>query len=1067
MKNSDIRILIVEDSAIQAETLRRMLIAEGYSVFVAKDGAEGLLKAKESRPELVISDIVMPEMNGFELCKHIKSDAEISSTPVILLTSLSDPTDVISGLECGADNFIVKPYEKHHLISRIKQIILNREFQENSRTQMGVELYFAGKKYFITSEKKQILDLLISTYESAVQKNTELIKAEEELNTLNENLEHTVQKRTSALVEEIEMRKNAEMDLVSSEIKYRRLFEAAKDGILIINAETGEIRDVNPFLIELLGFSKAEVIGKSFWDIDLFRDIVANKANFLELLHKGFARYEDVTLETCDGRKIEVEFVSNAYEVKDYKVIQCNIRDITERKKLEKLQHLAHETLALMNGSKLDEGTMRDILAEIKKATGFEAVALRLRDGDDFPYYVTDGFSEDFVRTERFLCARDSSGKIEYGSNGNPVLECMCGNIICGRTDPEQPFFTKGGSFWTNSTTKLLASTTEADRLAHTHNRCNREGYESVALIPLVVDGKSIGLLQLNDHRPNQFNPETISFFERLGGSIGIALVNKWTQAALKEEQAFTENALNSLKDLFFVFDLEERLLRWNKTMNNVLGYSDSEIASMKPTDFFEKEAAERISKTILAVVKEGSADIEELIVTKDGRQIPYEFTAALLRDYKGIPIGISGVGRDVTERKAAEVALKESEIRHRTLLEHLTQKIFLKDRNSVYVTCNKSYATDLKITPEEIRDRTDYDFYPKELAEKYRADDRVVMESGVLKDIEERYILNGEERLVQTIKTPVRDAHGNVVSVLGISWDITDRKKMEQQLREYARNLEAMVAERTRELEDANTELQILNNELTLRRQEADSATQAKSDFLANMSHELRTPLNSIIGFSQVLKKRKFGQLTEKQDEYVGYVIDSGEHLLALINDILDLSKVEAGKVELEVGSFNLQETLNASLSMFREKTMKHGIALKLDIAPDADIAIEADERRLKQILFNLISNAVKFTPDGGAVYLRAQKRDEDSIELSVEDTGIGIKEEDMLKLFKEFSQIESSYDKKYEGTGLGLALTKKLVEKHGGRIWCESKFGKGSRFAFVIPVRQGGRHNAQDTCS
>src|SRR5208283_97157 len=319
MKNSDIRILIVEDSAIQAETLRRMLIAEGYSVFVAKDGAEGLLKAKESRPELVISDIVMPEMNGFELCKHIKSDAEISSTPVILLTSLSDPTDVISGLECGADNFIVKPYEKHHLISRIKQIILNREFQENSRTQMGVELYFAGKKYFITSEKKQILDLLISTYESAVQKNTELIKAEEELNTLNENLEHTVQKRTSALVEEIEMRKNAEMDLVSSEIKYRRLFEAAKDGILIINAETGEIRDVNPFLIELLGFSKAEVIGKSFWDIDLFRDIVANKANFLELLHKGFARYEDVTLETCDGRKIEVEFVSNAYEVKDYK----------------------------------------------------------------------------------------------------------------------------------------------------------------------------------------------------------------------------------------------------------------------------------------------------------------------------------------------------------------------------------------------------------------------------------------------------------------------------------------------------------------------------------------------------------------------------------------------------------------------------------------------------------------------------------------------------------------------------------------------------------------------------
>jgi len=289
-----------------------------------------------------------------------------------------------------------------------------------------------------------------------------------------------------------------------------------------------------------------------------------------------------------------------------------------------------------------------------------------------------------------------------------------------------------------------------------------------------------------------------------------------------------------------------------------------------------------------------------------------------------------------------------------------------------------------------------------------------------------------------------------------------------------HIERLEERIKERTREIEDAMEELSALNREIEQRRKEAElaklqaeAANRAKSEFLANMSHELRTPLNAIIGFSEILQDELFGSLNEKQKEYINDIYHSGRHLLALINDILDLSKVESGKMELELNRFSIGNLLKGSLTMVKEKALKHNIRLSCEIGHDADIEIEADERKMKQIIFNLLSNAVKFTPEGGSVVLSARKisaadsgiespADSDFIEVSVKDTGIGIKQEDMEKLFKPFSQLESPYSKKYEGTGLGLALTKRFVELHGGRIWVDSEFGKGSRFSFVIPIRQ-----------
>ncbi|MFA5176804.1 MAG: ATP-binding protein [Candidatus Omnitrophota bacterium] len=248
---------------------------------------------------------------------------------------------------------------------------------------------------------------------------------------------------------------------------------------------------------------------------------------------------------------------------------------------------------------------------------------------------------------------------------------------------------------------------------------------------------------------------------------------------------------------------------------------------------------------------------------------------------------------------------------------------------------------------------------------------------------------------------------------------------------------------------------------ELEKAKLQADSANRAKSDFLANMSHELRTPLNAIIGFAEVLQDQFFGPLNEKQKKYVDNINTSGRHLLSLINDILDLSKVEAGKMELEPEELSLKkDVLEPALTLLQEKALKHNISLSLAVEPRADMNILADAKKLKQIMFNLLTNAVKFTPDGGSVEISAKRSKGaeagDFIEISVKDSGIGIKPEDLAKLFQTFSQIESTYSKTVEGTGLGLALTKKLVELHGGKIRVESEFGKGSKFIFGIPVKQ-----------
>jgi two-component system CheB/CheR fusion protein len=285
----------------------------------------------------------------------------------------------------------------------------------------------------------------------------------------------------------------------------------------------------------------------------------------------------------------------------------------------------------------------------------------------------------------------------------------------------------------------------------------------------------------------------------------------------------------------------------------------------------------------------------------------------------------------------------------------------------------------------------------------------------------------------LRTSKIPLRDAEGKIKGVLGTYEDITKRREVENGLKK------------------AHEELTELANELK-------RTAFVKSEFLSNMSHELRTPLNSINGFSEILYDETYGPLNEKQKRYVNHILTSGKHLLLLINQILDMSKVEAGKMTLELSWLRLKNTLNEMSLLLADMVTKKKLQMLLEIADDLP-DIEADELKVRQIIYNLLSNAVKFTPEGGKIGMRAKKTDSE-VEIVIWDTGIGIAPENMEKLFEGFFRVDTPYSRVTEGTGLGLPLSRKLVELHGGRLSVESAgLNKGTSIRFTLPLYGGAK--------
>jgi PAS domain S-box-containing protein len=529
-------------------------------------------------------------------------------------------------------------------------------------------------------------------------------------------------------------RKRAEESLIASEVRYRRLFEAARDGILILDAGTGMIVDVNPFLVGMLGFSREAFLGKKVWELGLFKDLFANQANFAELQKKEYIRYEDMPLETREGRRVEVEFVSNVYLVNQRKVIQCNIRDITER-----------------------------------------------------------------ILAERAL-------------------------------------------------------------------RASEQKYRELVML-------------------------------------ANSIILRWSR--------------------------DGRIIFLNEFGQRFFGYTEAEIGG----------------RHVVGTIVPASGS--------NGRNLP-------------------------------------------SLMDEICANPAAFEQN-----------------------------------------------------INENMRRNGEHVWIAWTNRVVRDEHGQVAEILSIGTDITAFRRVEDELRATQAGLEERVLLRT--------------SELAVAKERAESADRLKSAFLATMSHELRTPLNSIIGFTGILLQGLAGPLNGEQAKQLGMVQSSARHLLALINDVLDISKIEASQLEIHAAPFDLRASLEKVAALVKPLADKKGLALRVVLPPDLEPAVN-DRMRVEQVLLNLLNNAIKFT-ERGTVTLEArripdspspnQKILSPAVRLCVTDTGIGIKPEDMEKIFQPFRQIDSGLTRQYEGTGLGLTICRRLANLMGGEIIVQSVWGEGSVFTFVLPLK------------
>jgi PAS domain S-box-containing protein len=866
-------------------------------------------------------------------------------------------------------------------------------------------------------------------------------------------------------IRDITERQRAEKTLAASEVRYRRLFESANDGILILDAETGMIVDVNPFLIQLLGSPREHFLTKHIWDIGFFRDIVANKAYFEELQRKNYVCYENLPLETADGRSIEVEFVSSVYQVDDKMVVQCNVRDLTERKRAQ--EELRRVNRALKTLSECNQAVVRSK----EESELLQAVCrILVRDGGHrlawVGYAEQDeaksvrpvayaGVEEGYLETVEITWADTERGRGPTGTAFRTRRPCLAKNIL---TDPA---------------------------FAPWRTEASKRGYASVVGLPLIADTEPLGVLTIYAAQPEAFDAEELKLLAELSGDLayGIQALRTRAERERAEELLLRRNVLlqriNSLLLETLTCETEADVARTCLAMaeeitQSKFGYVDEinpegrvdTIALSDPgwqaCKMPQSEAVRLLKNLEISsywgrALKEGKSQIvndpasdPDRVGTPEGHPPITSFLGVPLK-IGARTIGLIGLANkepgytladqqdvealsvafvEALNRMRAEEALKESEERFRTLVENSTVGIYRTTLDGRILMTNPTliemlgYESFTDLAKRDLEREGFEPGYPR------MAFIERVKREGEVKGLESAWTKrDGTVIFVRESARAVRAEDGTVLYYDGAVEDITERKRAEEEIRKLNDELEHRVAQRTCELVATNKELEA---------------------FTYSVSHDLRAPLRHIDGFSKLLLEDFSSELPKEAKHYLTRVREGSQRMGQMVDELLALTRL--GRTALKVQMTGLDSLVKEVRRELQSDVAGREIEWRISPLP----FVECDPALLKQVFANLLSNAVKFTrPRQRAVVEVGATMQDGSPVTFVRDNGVGFSMKYADKLFGIFQRLHRQED--FEGTGVGLAIVARIIHKHGGRVWAEGELNRGATFYFSLGAAEG----------